>query len=236
MIYYINMIIAPSLLAADWTSLIDEVKSCERAQVEYLHLDVMDGHFVPPITFGAKFISDLRSKTSLFLDVHLMVSRPQDHVEAMLKAGADAISFHIEASNFSYRLISHMRNLDESNHIKLGIALNPQTNIESIIPLLPYIDMVIVMGVEPGYGGQAFIPDMLLKITMLQELKSKYDNKYLISIDGGVNKDNISELMLAGADILVMGSAFFQKIDEDRLKIRTFVDVLEDTYAKQNKE
>lgn len=209
------MIIAPSILSADWSKLQQELQSCNACQIQHLHFDVMDGHFVPPITFGDKLVADIRVYSTAFFDVHLMVDTPSQYFKDMISAGADAITFHIESTRYSYRLISQIKKIN--NNTKVGIALNPQTPMSSIFPIIDQVDIVLLMGVEPGFGGQAFIPDVLQKIAECRDYKHAHQSKFMISIDGGVNKNTAQKILEHGADILVMGSAFFGEKDRKQL-------------------
>lgn len=209
------MIIAPSILSADWSNIVQELRECEHAGISHIHLDVMDGNFVPPITFGSKFISDIRAHTKMFFDVHIMVENPEKHIDSMIKAGANALTFHYEATRFSLRLLSYIRNT--YSDVKVGIAINPQTSINAVIPVLSEFDILLLMGVEPGFGGQPFIPFTLEKIKQLVELKKLNNYSYTISVDGGVNKNTVPKIIGAGADILIMGSAFFSGNDKKQL-------------------
>lgn len=209
------MIIAPSILSADWSILKKEVEACTSQDVEYLHIDVMDGHFVPQLSFGPKLIKDIRIHTSLFFDVHLMVTHPCNYFASMIEAGADALTFHIEATHYSFRLISELRNLNKN--IKIGIAVNPQTSIAQVIPVIHEIDMVLLMGVEPGYGGQSFIPSTLDKISELAHYRKSHALSYVLSVDGGVNINTAQKILHAGADILVVGSSYFTAEDKGAL-------------------
>lgn len=214
--YY--MIVAPSILSADWTKLPAELVVCKTIGITHIHFDVMDGHFVPPITFGPKFIADLRPRSSLFYDVHLMIETPEKQFSSFIEAGADAITFHIESTNFSYRLIQQLR--ESNSKIKIGIALNPQTPVGQIYPFIHLVDIVLLMSVEPGFGGQKFIPDIIKKVSQLHNhRKHNTENNlsYRISIDGGVNLQTAPDLVAAGADILVMGNAFFSSKHKDSL-------------------
>lgn len=213
------MILAPSLLSADWATLKQSLKLCDDTQVEYIHLDIMDGFFVPPITFGAKFIGDIRPHSSLFFDAHLMVQDPVRQIKPMIDAGIDAFTFHIEVTEFSIRICNEIREYarQQNKFIDIGIALNPQTPIERVYPILHQVDIVLLMSVEPGYGGQSFIPYTLNKIEALSSYRHTHNLSFRISVDGGVNKDTAEGILSKGADILVMGNAFFNDANPHKL-------------------
>lgn len=203
------MILAPSILSADFGRLLEQVKEVEAAGVEYLHIDVMDGHFVPNISFGAPVMKWLKGKTDLFIDVHLMILEPQKYAEDFVKAGADLVCFHYEAENHLDRAVQLIKSLG----VKVGVALNPATPISVLDEVLPDIDMVLLMSVNPGFGGQSYIPYITDKIKRLKDVIKQRGLDVLIEIDGGVTEDNVAEIVTAGADILVAGSSIFGKPD-----------------------
>ena len=199
------MKIAPSILSANFARLADAIKLAEQGNADYLHLDVMDGHFVPAITFGPKMVADLKKITSLPLDVHLMISEPDDYAKAFIDAGADILSIHAEASIHLHRSVQFIK----EKGVKCGVAINPSTPLCSIDYILPDIDLLVIMTVNPGFGGQSFIPQMLDKIKQARTLLDKLYPHIQIEVDGGVKKDNISAIAQAGMDIAVAGSAVF---------------------------
>ncbi len=202
-------IIAPSLLSADFADMASGVSRVEKSTAEWIHLDVMDGCFVPPITFGSKMIADIRKRTSLFLDVHLMVQAPEHHVHAFIDAGADAVTFHPEACIHSHRLLHSIKAAGK----KAGISLVPSTPVSAITPLLDETDLVLIMTVNPGYGGQTLIASCLSKIDDLLEWKATHGLSFMVSIDGGVNLGTIAKIAPHHPDVLVIGSAFFAAAD-----------------------
>lgn len=197
--------LAPSLLSADFTKLAEEIRSAETAGVDMLHLDIMDGHFVPNITIGPFIVEAIRKTTSLPLDVHLMIEEPDRFIADFIKAGADYLTVHLEASVHLHRTVNWIKD----SGIKVGVALNPATPVWSLDHILPDVDLVLIMSVNPGFGGQGFIPRMLSKIKTLKEILVERSLPALIEVDGGVKYENAKNVADAGADILVMGSAFF---------------------------
>lgn len=197
--------IAPSLLSADFANMGKDIRQIEDASCEWIHLDVMDGHFVPPITFGSQMVEAIRSVTDLVLDVHLMVEKPESQIELFADAGADFISFHVESCIHSHRLIQQIKGFGK----KCGISIVPSTPVSAISELLGLVDLILVMTVNPGYGGQSFIPECLGKIKELDNLRNKNNYNYLLSADGGVNRETAKFLRESGLDVAVCGSAFF---------------------------
>lgn len=203
------MKIAPSLLAADFSRLAEEVRDIETGGADYLHLDVMDGHFVPNLSFGVPVIKALRKKTNLPFDVHLMVDYPEDYLDGLQECRAAMVSFHVEAVPHADRMIHNIRD----RGIKAGAALNPGTSLSTLDDILPLLDFVLIMSVNPGFGGQKFIPYSLDKISRLKKRISSLGKDILIEVDGGVNEKNAPLLRDAGADILVAGSSVFGSPD-----------------------
>jgi len=201
--------IAPSILSADFSCLGDQVRSVERAGVEYLHIDVMDGHFVPNITIGPLVVEALRPKSKLVFDVHLMIEHPDEYVEDFVKAGADIISIHAEACPHLHRSIQNIK----AHGVKAAVALNPATPLSAIEYVLENLDMVLLMTVNPGFGGQKFIPEVLPKISDLRSWIKKLGLHTEIQVDGGVTPEIAGAIVKAGATVLVAGSAIFHAPD-----------------------
>ncbi|MGP1562731.1 ribulose-phosphate 3-epimerase [Filifactor alocis] len=199
--------LAPSILSADFSQLAESVKAVENAGCEYLHIDVMDGHFVPNITFGAVVFEKLRKKSNMTFDCHLMIEQPDLYLEDFVKAGADIITVHQEACVHLNRTIHHIKELG----CKAGVAINPATSPQALEYVLQDVDMVLIMSVNPGFGGQKFIPQSLDKIKKLKQMIDAKNYNVDIQVDGGVSVDNIHDIVTAGANIVVAGSAIFGK-------------------------
>lgn len=200
-----NIHIAPSLLAADWSQLGQEVQALEKAGADWIHVDVMDGHFVPPITFGAQVVQALRPFTTLPIDVHLMITPVDVHIESFASAGANIVTVHPEAGPHLHRTLQTIRSFG----MKAGVALNPATPLETILSILPAIDLILIMSVNPGYGGQTFIPYVLDKVRFLRQIIDERNLPILLEIDGGINADTAPLAIEAGVDVLVAGTAIF---------------------------
>jgi len=201
--------IAPSILSADFLKLGEEIKDAEDAGADMLHIDIMDGHFVPNITIGPSIVKLIRKITSLPLDVHLMIEEPDKYLTDFIKAGADYLTVHYEASVHLHRTVHWIK----ESGVKAGVSLNPATPVWSLEQILPDVDVVLLMSVNPGFGGQDFIPQTIGKIKVLKNLLREKGLSTPIEVDGGVKLDNAAEIISAGSDILVMGSAFFNSKD-----------------------
>ncbi len=197
--------IAPSILSADFGRLGEQVAEVAKAGADYIHVDVMDGRFVPNITIGAPVVASLRSWTDLPLDVHLMIERPEVHVSQFADAGADIITVHVEAATHLHRLVEAIKGLG----IKAGVSLNPATPLNLLDEVLPLLDLVLVMTVNPGFGGQAFIGSMMDKITRLRKILDDRQSKAELEVDGGITAGIAPKVVEAGADVLVAGAAIF---------------------------
>lgn len=201
--------ISPSVLGANLMCLGEEIRRVEELGIRWLHLDHMDGHFVPNISFGPDFVSAMRKQTKLFLDVHLMLSEPMKYIETYAKAGADLITVHVEADDDAETMLRAIA----AQGIKAGISIKPDTPVQTIEPLLPLCDLVLVMTVEPGFGGQSLREDCVAKIPELKAMIEKSGRDILIEVDGGVKRENAEKVVRAGADVLVMGTGLFRADD-----------------------
>lgn len=197
--------IAPSILAADFTKLGDEIAEAEKAGADMIHLDVMDGSFVPNITLGAPVVKSLRKTTKLPFDVHFMIENPDKHIDSFVDAGADIISVHIENTPNLHRTLQHIK----QRNIKAAVVLNPVTPLNTLDMVLPFVDMVLLMTVNPGFGGQKYIEEMTEKIRGLRQMVEQRGFKLDIEVDGGVDANNVWRITEAGANVLVAGSSVF---------------------------
>ncbi len=197
--------LAPSILSADFGRLGEQVAEVAKAGADYIHVDVMDGHFVPNITIGAPVVASLRSWTNLPLDVHLMIERPENHISQFAEAGAGIITVHVEVGQHLHRLIETIKGLG----VRAGVALNPATPLSSVDEVLPLLDLVLVMTVNPGFGGQAFIGSMMDKIARLREMLDDRQAKAELEVDGGIAASIAPKVAQAGAEVLVAGAAIF---------------------------
>lgn len=203
------MKIAPSILSANFAELGNEIKDVEKGGADYIHVDVMDGHFVPNITLGPMIVKAIRPLTSLPLDVHLMIENPSHYIEAFADAGADYITVHVEADPHLHRTIQMIK----GKGVKAGVVLNPGTPAESIRAVLQDVDMVLLMTVNPGFGGQSFIPSVVPKIKQIREWANEVNPSLEIEVDGGINPETAAVCAEAGADVFVAGSAIYNKSD-----------------------
>ena len=197
--------VSPSILASDFSKLGEEVAALAKAGADYIHVDVMDGHFVPNISMGPSIVKSVRGKTTIPFDVHLMIDPIEPYIDDFIKAGADIISIHPEANDNIEKCIDKIK----SNNVKAGLAINPDTNWEVVIPFLDKLDIIVVMSVHPGFGGQKFIPSALEKLKLLRKKIDETHPHIELEIDGGVNFDNIDSILKAGANVIVAGTTTF---------------------------
>ncbi len=210
-------LIAPSLLASDFSTLADTMQLLDRSEADWIHLDIMDGRFVPNISYGIPVVRDIRSYTDKIFDVHLMIEEPGNYAEAFQKAGADYLTVHIEACPNLHRNIQQIKALG----MKAGVALNPHSSVQLLRDVIQDLDLVLIMSVNPGFGGQAFIPQSLKKVAETRKLIEESGSKALIQIDGGLTLDNAPEAIQAGVDVIVAGSSIL-KADDVEETIKAF--------------
>ena len=201
--------IAPSILSADFSRLNEEVRAIEKAGADLIHVDVMDGHFVPNITIGPLVVTGLRKLTTLPLDVHLMIEEPEHYIEAFAQAGSAWITIHVEVCPHLSRIIKKIRKLN----VRPGVVLNPGTSLKVLYPIVEEVDLVLLMSVNPGFGGQSFIPSTLKKIERLRKIIDQNHYSLEIEVDGGIKVENIGEVSKAGGDIFVLGTGIFKTKD-----------------------
>ena len=200
------MIVSPSLLSADFGNLADGLRLIEEKGSSFVHVDVMDGNFVPQVSYGQPVISSIRKYSKMPFDVHLMIEKPENSIMSYIDAGADWVTFHIESTNHADRCVQMIHEAGK----KAGVAICPATPVSAIEELLPFVDLVLVMTVNPGWGGQKLIPYTIEKVKKLADIQKEMDFKYLISVDGGVNQETLGNVLDAGTDIVVSGSSFFR--------------------------
>ena len=225
----LKYILAPSLLAADFSNLGKQIKQTKKYGAQYIHIDVMDGTFVPSISFGMPVISSIRPVTDQFFDVHLMIEDPIRYIAEFAKIGADGITFHLEAAKDPKAVIDKIHSCKK----KVGISIKPATPIEDVYQYLPYVDMVLVMSVEPGFGGQTFMKEAFGRIKTLRDYIDANNYNVLVEVDGGIGKKNVKDVIRAGANVIVAGSAVFKKRCV-RANIKGFRKAFESIYAELN--
>lgn len=205
-----QIIISPSVLSMDYSKMKEQVEALNASKAEWMHFDVMDGHFVPNITFGPDILKGFRKMTDMVLDVHLMVSDPEKYAPIFVDAGADMVTFHVEALDNDLNRISNLLKVLHEKGVKAGVVIKPKTDVAFIEPILDQVDMVLVMTVEPGFGGQSFMKDMMSKVTWLKNKRDEKGYSYRIEVDGGINGSTYHTTIEAGSDTLVAGSYVFK--------------------------
>lgn len=205
-----QIIISPSVLSMDYSKMKEQVEALNASKAEWMHFDVMDGHFVPNITFGPDILKGFRKMTDMVLDVHLMVSDPEKYAPIFVDAGADMVTFHVEALDNDLNRISNLLKVLHEKGVKAGVVIKPKTDVAFIEPILDQVDMVLVMTVEPGFGGQSFMKDMMSKVTWLKNKRDEKGYSYRIEVDGGINGSTYHAAIEAGSDTLVAGSYVFK--------------------------
>ena len=214
--------IAPSILSADFSNLSKDIRTAEEAGADWIHIDIMDGHFVPNMSMGIKAVQACRKITNLPLDTHLMVKEPERFVDIYMEAGVNHLTVHIEATPHIHRLLQRIK----ESGCEPGITLNPGTHYSLVEPVLPMVFQVLIMTVNPGYGGQAFIPETLTKIRKIREVLDEVNQQALIAVDGGVSKETLPRVIEAGAQVLIVGSAIFNHPEGITSGIRTLRELL----------
>ena len=205
-----QIIISPSVLSMDYSKMKEQVEALNASKAEWMHFDVMDGHFVPNITFGPDILKGFRKMTDMVLDVHLMVSDPEKYAPIFVDAGADMVTFHVEALDNDLNRISNLLKVLHEKGVKAGVVIKPKTDVAFIEPILDQVDMVLVMTVEPGFGGQSFMKDMMSKVTWLKNKRDEKGYSYRIEVDGGISGSTYHTAIEAGSDTLVAGSYVFK--------------------------
>ena len=207
-----STLLAPSILSADFTRLKESIEIATKADSDWMHCDIMDGNFVPNITFGPFIVQTVAACTTMIIDTHLMIADPDRYIEDFVKAGSHQITVHQEACPHLHRTIQFIKSLG----VKAGVSINPGTPLSTLESVLPDLDLVLLMSVNPGFGGQKFIPSSLGKIAQLHEMRLKVNPKMVIAVDGGITEENAQSVVTAGADALIAGTAFFKSADPAR--------------------